>query len=37
MIIRVMTSMLFLPMRSPKWPKISPPSGRVTKPTANVV
>ncbi|CUJ72501.1 Uncharacterised protein [Achromobacter xylosoxidans] len=37
MIISVITSMLFLPMRSPKWPNTSPPSGRVMKPTAKVV
>jgi hypothetical protein len=23
------------PMRSPRWPKMIPPSGRATKPTAN--
>lgn len=37
MIISVMTSMLLRPILSPKWPKITPPSGRVTKPTAKVV
>ena len=36
-IINVMISMLLRPSLSPKWPKIKPPSGRVTKPTANVV
>ncbi len=37
MIISVITSMLLRPTRSPKWPKMTPPSGRVTKPTAKVV
>ena len=37
MIMSVITSMFLRPMRSPKWPKITPPSGRVTKPTAKVV
>ena len=33
----VRISMLFRPMRSPKWPKITPPIGRAMKPIANVV
>ncbi|KAF1051186.1 MAG: hypothetical protein GAK34_01604 [Delftia tsuruhatensis] len=37
MIISVTTRMLLRPTRSPKCPKITPPSGRVTKPTAKVV
>ena len=37
MIISVTINMFLRPSLSPKWPNISPPSGRVTKPTANVV
>jgi hypothetical protein len=38
---RPMTSVVTIkvsrrPMRSPRWPKITPPSGRTTKPTPNV-
>lgn len=32
----VITSIFLRPMRSPKWPKMKPPSGRVTKPAAKV-
>jgi hypothetical protein len=31
-----MTSSFLRPMRSPKWPKISAPTGRAKKPTAYV-
>jgi hypothetical protein len=33
---RVATSVDLRPMRSPKWPKMIPPSGRATKPAVNV-
>ncbi|WP_246266718.1 hypothetical protein [Nonomuraea typhae] len=32
----VATSVPLRPMRSPRWPKITPPSGRARKPTQNV-
>ena len=35
MIISETTSIFLRPMRSPKWPKMTPPSGRATKPTPN--
>ena len=37
MIIIVTTSIGLRPSRSPRWPKRTPPIGRVTKPAANVV
>jgi hypothetical protein len=37
MIMSVMTSIFLRPILSPKWPKITPPSGRATKPMAKVV
>ncbi len=36
MIMSEVTSIALRPMRSPKCPKITPPSGRAAKPTANV-
>jgi hypothetical protein len=36
MIRSVMTSMDFLPIRSPKCPKTTPPTGLAKKPTAKV-
>ena len=36
MISRVRISIFLRPIRSPKWPKISPPTGRARNPTANV-
>ena len=36
MIISDVTSIDLRPMRSPKWPKTMPPSGRAAKPTAKV-
>ena len=36
MISMVSTSIFLRPTRSPKWPKMKPPSGRVTKPAAKV-
>ena len=36
MISRVSSSICLRPIRSPKWPKISPPTGRARKPTAKV-
>lgn len=35
-ICRVRISIFLRPILSPKWPKIMPPSGRATKPTAKV-
>ena len=35
-IISVMTSVVLRPMRSPRWPKITPPTGRARKPTQKV-
>ena len=32
----VSTSIFLRPIRSPKWPKMKPPSGRVTNPAAKV-
>ncbi len=34
--IRLSTSSFLRPIRSPKWPKTMPPTGRAMKPTANV-
>src|SRR5688572_7086480 len=34
-IVNVITSVVFRPLRSPMWPKTSPPTGRATNPTAN--
>ena len=36
MISSVSSSIFLRPMRSPKWPKIRPPTGRARKPTAKV-
>ena len=36
MVIRLTTSVALRPRRSPKWPKISEPSGRATKAMAKV-
>ncbi len=36
MISSVSSSIFLRPTRSPKWPKISPPTGRARKPTAKV-
>ena len=36
MISSEITSIDLRPTRSPKWPKMMPPSGRATKPTAKV-
>ena len=36
MISSVSSSIFLRPIRSPKWPKISPPIGRAKKPTAKV-
>ena len=36
MVIRLTTSVVLRPMRSPKWPKTSEPSGRAMKATAKV-
>lgn len=36
MVIRLTTSVVLRPMRSPKWPKISEPSGRAMKAMAKV-
>ena len=36
MMTSVQISIVLRPIRSPKWPKISPPTGRARKPTANV-